>query len=319
MNVVELTFARHLLLWPAGLIPVNLVFLALAWIAAVGAEPLHRFAPACAGIPSRSTRTSRTASRSPTRCRPTSCARCCRPGWSWRRSAATASSPSRWCRRDRCARPDCPGGCGQDFFLAGYRVFTTFRVPDGRTLRGLRILRSDANRGAMVAGGNLLTHYNYHRCDARIDASADRIAVDGRTRRSTAAISTSPPIWRTRRCPRVRRFAPCAKRRRFAGPLPFTFDYEAETHSIIAINATRTNWQPAPVAVDVRRLSFFDHPAFAAARRSSPRRFMSRTSITAGQRGVRYAARARCADGDRMTRRTCVRSSASTGRSMPSR
>ena len=35
MNVVELRFARGLLLWPAGLIPVNLAFLALAWMAAV--------------------------------------------------------------------------------------------------------------------------------------------------------------------------------------------------------------------------------------------------------------------------------------------
>ena len=31
MNAIELTFARHLLLWPAGLVPVNLAFLALAW------------------------------------------------------------------------------------------------------------------------------------------------------------------------------------------------------------------------------------------------------------------------------------------------
>ena len=32
MNVVELTFARPLLLWPAGLIPINLLFLSLAWV-----------------------------------------------------------------------------------------------------------------------------------------------------------------------------------------------------------------------------------------------------------------------------------------------
>ena len=35
MNIVELRFARRLLLWPAGLIPVNLLFLSLAWIVAV--------------------------------------------------------------------------------------------------------------------------------------------------------------------------------------------------------------------------------------------------------------------------------------------
>src|SRR5262249_30590025 len=34
MNVVELSVARSLLLWPAGLIPINLIFLGLAWVAA---------------------------------------------------------------------------------------------------------------------------------------------------------------------------------------------------------------------------------------------------------------------------------------------
>ena len=49
---------------------------------------------------------------------------------------------------------------GRDFFLSGYRIFTTFHTPTGRTLRGLRILRSDTNRRLMACSGNLLTHYN---------------------------------------------------------------------------------------------------------------------------------------------------------------
>ncbi len=35
MNVTELTFAREHLLWPAMLVPINLVFLTLAWIVAL--------------------------------------------------------------------------------------------------------------------------------------------------------------------------------------------------------------------------------------------------------------------------------------------
>lgn len=34
MNVVELIYARPLLLWPAGLIPLNVAFLSLAWFVA---------------------------------------------------------------------------------------------------------------------------------------------------------------------------------------------------------------------------------------------------------------------------------------------
>ena len=36
MNVLELTYARDLLLWPAGLLPLNLCFLALVWLWADG-------------------------------------------------------------------------------------------------------------------------------------------------------------------------------------------------------------------------------------------------------------------------------------------
>src|SRR5262245_1457495 len=32
---------------------------------------------------------------------------------------------------------------GQDFFLTGYRIFARYTTPEGRCLRGLRILRSD--------------------------------------------------------------------------------------------------------------------------------------------------------------------------------
>ena len=40
-------------------------------------------------------------------------------------------------------------------------------------------------------------------------------------------------------------FANLEDARRFAGPLPYTFDYEPETNSIVMIKATRTRWEPA--------------------------------------------------------------------------
>ena len=62
MNLVELTFARSLLLWPAGLIPLNLAFLTLAWMAADSQQPL-RLRPGCGGTRSPSRRISSSASR----------------------------------------------------------------------------------------------------------------------------------------------------------------------------------------------------------------------------------------------------------------
>jgi hypothetical protein len=54
-----------------------------------------------------------------------------------------------------------PASCGLNFFLAGYRIFTRYQTRGGRTLRGLRILRSGTNRRSMHVFGNLLTHYSY--------------------------------------------------------------------------------------------------------------------------------------------------------------
>jgi hypothetical protein len=76
--------------------------------------------------------------------------------------------------------------------------------------------------------------------------------------------------------------------RRFAGPLPFTFDYERETHAIVAINATRTHWQPAPIEVDVRRIAFFDQPAFRSCTPVLAAAFYVKNVDYRWERGVRY-------------------------------
>ena len=44
--------------------------------------------------------------------------------------------------------------------------------------------------------------------------------------------------------------------------MPFTFDYEPETESIIRIEGVRREWHPRPVAVRVEQASFFDHAPF---------------------------------------------------------
>jgi hypothetical protein len=154
-----------------------------------------------------------------------------------------------------------PQTLGQDFFLAGYRVFTTLDVGHGRRLRGLRILRSDANRRRMVVGGNLLTHYNYHLCRTVIDVHPERIDVSVDTPDGGGDLDLTVFPGRAD-VPPGSPFGSVREARRFAGPLPYTFDYEAETGAIVAINATRTNWRPSPVAVEIRRIGFFDRPQF---------------------------------------------------------
>lgn len=167
----------------------------------------------------------------------------------------------------RALRPSfVPSRLGLDFFLAGYRIFTRFRTASGRTLRGLRILRSDTDRQSMRIFGNLLTHYGYDRSRCKVIRSEQTYAVEVNSPNGTAdlhveadlsAQALSPPPGSP--------FPNLREARKFAGPLPFTFDYERQTHSIIRVEGVRQDWNPRPVAVTVRRNTFLEQNAFRSA------------------------------------------------------
>jgi hypothetical protein len=160
-----------------------------------------------------------------------------------------------------------PAAMGRDFFLSGYRIFT--RLAGGKqSKRGLRILRSDTDHPWMVCAGNLLTHYNYHLCQVTFEEDNHGVYWRIRTQRSEAdlevfaRLSGCPPALPSRSP-----FGNLAEARRFAGPLPYTFDYEEETRSIIGIRAIRQSWNPQPVEVEVRLNTFLYREPFCG---SSP-------------------------------------------------
>ena len=151
-----------------------------------------------------------------------------------------------------------PAWMGQDFFLAGYRVFTRLRDTSGRRLRGLRILRSETDRHRMVWMGNMLTQYNYRLVKVRVEtdglvtAVENSLADGSRTLRlsyeadnSTAALPKGSPFpdWHTARL--------------FAGPMPFTFSPEVDG-SFVVIEGSRSDWVPRPVRVKEWHVSLFD-------------------------------------------------------------
>jgi len=158
-----------------------------------------------------------------------------------------------------------PAPLGQDFFLSGYRIFTRLRTQAGRTLRGLRIVRSDADRRLMVTSGNLFTHYRYRKCEASMREAGQRLEVEVRTPSAEADLQVSADLGAHPAAPPAGSpFRDLREARMFAGPLPFTFDYEAETHSIVVIEGQREQWDPQPVAVEVRRNTFLERPPFGA-------------------------------------------------------
>lgn len=159
-----------------------------------------------------------------------------------------------------------PPALGQDFFLSGYRIFARYRDRAGHTRRGLRILRSDTDRRLMAWAGNLLTHYNYRLARVRLVESAGRLELTVDTGGAADLELSADLAHEPLAPPSGSPFPDFAAARRFAGPLPWTFDYERETHSIVMIEGVRQHWEPRPVAVEVRRATFFELPPFAAAR-----------------------------------------------------
>jgi hypothetical protein len=156
-----------------------------------------------------------------------------------------------------------PALFGMDFFLAGYRILTRFQTASGRSLRGLLILRSDTDRWLMTVVGNLLTHYGYRRARVRWEETGQKVAVAVRTPGAAADLDLVADLAsKPAPLPPGSPFADAKESRRFAGPLPFTFDYERETGSMLVVQGVRQAWDPQPVSVEVRQCTFFRQPPF---------------------------------------------------------
>ncbi len=151
-----------------------------------------------------------------------------------------------------------PSILGQDFFLAGYRIFTRLRDESGRRLRGLKILASETDKQRMVTLGNLMTGYNYRQ--VKVDIASTGTSTRVQTRRADGSPTLdltfddcggdislpagSPfPDWRTAR--------------RFAGPMPFTFSPRGDG-SFVVIEGSRAEWSPRPVVLKDWQVGIFD-------------------------------------------------------------
>ena len=151
-----------------------------------------------------------------------------------------------------------PAIFGQDFFLAGYRIFTRLRDEKGRRMRGLQILRSETNKARMVLSGNLLTHYNYRKVKLADSESRVRTWIpDGRETLDLAFDLTAEPDAPPEGSP----FPDLRTARNFAGPMPFTFDAEGDGRFVV-IEGKRTEWTPRPVKILDWKVGLFDESPF---------------------------------------------------------
>ncbi|HMG82103.1 MAG TPA: hypothetical protein VK559_03630, partial [Ferruginibacter sp.] len=148
-----------------------------------------------------------------------------------------------------------PTIAGNDFFLIGYRVFVRYTNNAGKKLRGLYILKSETDKKKMEFLGNIFTRYSYTTTDiiqsdnnrvTKITSALSDFEIEIITGGEEIALPENSP------------FADWKEARRFAGPLPFTFTYNALTKEVLIIEGVREHWRPVPVQVTSYHISLLD-------------------------------------------------------------
>ena len=148
-----------------------------------------------------------------------------------------------------------PAFLGNDFFLIGYRVFVRYSNNAGKKLRGLYILRSETDKTKMKILGNIFTHYNYIKTDIAQTETDKKTTIQ--SKKSNFKIEIDNTVMAVP-LPLNSPFKDWKEARRFSGPLPFTFTYDAETRKILIIEGVRENWLPGPIYITNHRFAFFD-------------------------------------------------------------
>ncbi|RZL29151.1 MAG: hypothetical protein EOO96_20110 [Pedobacter sp.] len=154
-----------------------------------------------------------------------------------------------------------PKFMGNDFFLAGYRIFVRYTTNEGKNLRGLYILKSETDKKKMELFGNIFTHYNYSTIDIKLSeidetlniysAKADLDINLRKKENADLPIGSVFKDWKTAR--------------RYAGPLPFTFTYNEQTNEVTIIEGVRQNWIPKPIEVLKANVGFINQSKFKGA------------------------------------------------------
>lgn len=144
---------------------------------------------------------------------------------------------------------------GRDFFLIGYRIFVKYTNSSGKNFRGLYILKSETDQKSMEFFGNIFTRYSYTTTDIKKRINGDLIEINSKSSDFEVLLEDSEGEVNL---PENSPFSDWREARRFAGPLPFTFEYEQKTKKVLIIEGVRQNWTPKPIKVLNYRFSFLD-------------------------------------------------------------
>ena len=148
-----------------------------------------------------------------------------------------------------------PAIFGSNFFLIGYRVFVRYKNINGRSMRGLYILKSETDKTKMELMGNIFTHYNYSKIDIDRNITGKRIEIKSVKSNFQIVVEKSDDNVDL---PKESPFINWKQARKFAGPLPYTFTFDKAANEVLIIEGVRQNWKPKAVKVVDYKIAFLD-------------------------------------------------------------
>ncbi len=158
-----------------------------------------------------------------------------------------------------------PAFLGRDMTLIGYRIFVRYVDARGKRLRDLYVLGSDTDSPLLTLLGGLMTHYKYRTVDIRQERWPRHYQINS----AAAGLHVDLELDKGSVLPKGSPFSTWKEARRFAGPMPFTFSFDAARRQVIIVEGVRENWKPQPVAVTAASVGFLDKPEFANAQLAS--------------------------------------------------
>lgn len=147
-----------------------------------------------------------------------------------------------------------PEFLGLNFFLIGYRIFTTYKTSNNKRLRGLYILKSETDKSLMKSAGNFFTHYNYTKTDVNFKLIENEFSIQS----GKSGIDVKILKKENAELPKHSPFTSWKEARRFEGPLPFTFYPDKEKNEILIIEGVRQNWIPQPLEIVNCNIEFIE-------------------------------------------------------------
>jgi hypothetical protein len=135
---------------------------------------------------------------------------------------------------------------GNDFYLIGYRLFVKFHNSAGTRHRGLYILKSETDSRKMMHLGNFFTHYKYNMTDVKQTQTGNLIEIKSDTTGFHILVDTDNEEMEM---PKDSPLEDWKDARRFTGPLPYTFHFDAPKKRVLSVLGGRRNWKPKLVKV----------------------------------------------------------------------